>query len=138
MSQPALTLKLPEDIYERVRRTAKGMKLPVEQALVAIVRAATPSLEEVPPEYRKALEALEDLDDEDLQHAAEGRLARAKQLRLESLLAKNKQAELTKRERQVLTALNSEADRLTLRRAYASLLLMYRGLRILRPTELSS
>src|SRR5207245_9360419 len=60
------SLELPEDVYERVRRAAKGMNQPVEKALVNIVRAATPSLEKVPPEYRAELEAMEDLGDEDL------------------------------------------------------------------------
>ena len=56
MSHPVLTLELPEDVYERVRRAAKGMNQPVEKALVNIVRAATPSLEKVPAEYRAELE----------------------------------------------------------------------------------
>ena len=66
MSHPVLTLELPEDVYERVRRAAKGMNQPVEKALVDIVRAATPSLEKVPPEYRAELESLEDLGDDEL------------------------------------------------------------------------
>src|SRR5439155_21136373 len=70
MSQPVLTLELPADVYERVRRAAKGMKQPVERALVTIVKAATPSLEKVPPEYRAELEAMEDLADEALWQAA--------------------------------------------------------------------
>jgi hypothetical protein len=45
MIPSVLVLELPDDIYERVRRAAKGMKQPVEKALVNIVRAATPSLE---------------------------------------------------------------------------------------------
>ena len=86
MSQPVLTLELPEDIYERVRRAAKGMNQPVEKALVNIVRAATPSLEKVPPEYRAELEAMEDLGDEDLWEISQSRLAPAKQRRLEQAL----------------------------------------------------
>ena len=57
MSHPVLTLELPEDVYERVRRAAKGMNQPMEKALVNIVRAATPSLEKVPAEYRAELKA---------------------------------------------------------------------------------
>jgi len=63
MNHPVLTSESPEDIYEHVRRAAKGMNQPVEKALVSIVRAATPSLEKVPAEYRAELEALEDLGD---------------------------------------------------------------------------
>jgi hypothetical protein len=63
MSQLVLKLELPDDISERVIRAAKGMKQPVEQALVTIVRAATPSLAKVPLEFRADLETLEDLGD---------------------------------------------------------------------------
>ncbi|HEV3263637.1 MAG TPA: hypothetical protein VG013_42775 [Gemmataceae bacterium] len=127
MSQPVLTLELPEDIYERVRRAAKGMKQPVEKALVNIVRAATPSLEKVPREYRAELEAMEDLGDEELWKVSASRLAPAKQRRLANLLDKNQRGELTDRERQALTRLRADADRLMLQRSYAYLLLKYRG-----------
>jgi hypothetical protein len=130
MSQPVLTLALPEDVYERVRRAAKGMKQPVEQALVQIVKAATPSLEKVPVEYRAELEALEDLSDVALGKVAESVLAPAQQRRLAGLLDKNQRGELTVRERQALARLRAAADRLMLRRSYAYLLLKYRGHRV--------
>jgi hypothetical protein len=82
MSHPVLTLELPEDIYERVRRAAKGMNQPLEQALVNIVRAATPSLEKVPAEFRAELEAMEDLGDEDLWRILRSRPEPAQQRRL--------------------------------------------------------
>ncbi len=88
MSHPVLTLELPEDIYERVRRAAKGMNQPVETVLVNIVRAATPSLEKVPTEYRAELERLEDLGDDELGRIARSRPAPDKQRRLERLLDK--------------------------------------------------
>jgi hypothetical protein len=130
MSQPILTLELPEDVYEHVRRAAKGMNQPLEKALVHIVRAATPSLDKVPPEYRAALEAREDLGDDELWRIAQRRPAPVKQRRLESLLDKNQRGELTERERQALGALRAEGDRMLLERSYAYLLLKYRGHRI--------
>jgi len=130
MSQPLLTLKLPDDVYERVRRAAKGMRQPVEQALASIVAAATPSLEKVPSAYRAELEALEDLGDDELWKTADDQLPPAKERRLNRLLEKNRRAELTDRERQELTGLRTDADRLMLRRSYAYLLLKYRGHRI--------
>ena len=71
MSHSVVTLELPEDVYERVRRAAKGMNQPVEKALVDIVRAATPSLGKVPLEYRAELEAMEDLGDEELRRISQ-------------------------------------------------------------------
>jgi hypothetical protein len=97
MSQAVLTLELPEEVYERVRRAAKGMKQPVETALVNIVKAATPSLEKVPPKYRPELEAMEDLADEQLWKAAEDAISPARQRRMARLLDKNRRGELTER-----------------------------------------
>ena len=130
MSQPVLTLELPDDIYERIRRAAKGMNQPMEKALVNIVRAATPSLGKVPLEYRAELDAMEDLGDEDLWKISQSRPAPAKQRRLESLLEKNQRGKLTDRERQALDGLCADGDRRMLQRSYASLLLKYRGHRL--------
>jgi hypothetical protein len=136
MSQAVVTLKLPEEIYERVRRAAKGMKQPVEKALVSIVKAATPSLEKVPLEYRPELEAMEDLADEDLWEAAESVLAPAQERQLANLLDKNQRHHLTEREQRQLSALRAAADSLMLRRSYAYLLLKYRGHRVPNLTDL--
>jgi hypothetical protein len=97
---------------------------------VNIVRGATPSLDQVPRQYRAELEAMEDFGDEALWKITKSRLAPAKQRRLENLLNKNQRSELTDRERQALICLGAEADRLMLQRSYAYLLLKYRGHRI--------
>src|ERR1700730_1156563 len=121
MSQELLTVELPDDIYERVRRTAKGMKQPLEQALVNIVKAATPSLEKVPLQYRAELEAMEDLTDEQLWKVAKSVLATSRQRRLANLLQKIQSQVLTDRECRALTTLHAAADRLMLHRSYAYL-----------------
>src|SRR5438270_6825467 len=130
MSQAVLTLELPAEVFERVRRTAKGMKQPVETALVTIVKAATPSLDKVPPQYRPELEAMEDLADDELWKAAENAISPAQQRRLARLRDKNQRGEMTERDRQALIELRDAADRVMLRRSYAYLLLKYRGHRI--------
>jgi hypothetical protein len=136
MSHPVLTVELPEDVYERVRRAAKGMNQPVEKALADIVRAATPSLEKVPTEYRAELESLEDLGDDELLRISRSRLAPARQRRMQVLLDKNQRGELTDRERRAMAELRSAGDRLMLRRSYAALLLKYRGHRLPNPEGL--
>jgi hypothetical protein len=94
---------------------------------VRIVRAATPSLEKVPAEYRAEFENLEDLGDDELSSIALRRPAPDKQRRLERLLDKNRRGELTDRERQALKELRSDGDRLMLQRSYAALLPKFRG-----------
>jgi hypothetical protein len=130
MSEAVLTLELPEEIYERVRRAAKGMKQPVEKALVRIVRAATPSLDKVPRKYRAELEAMEALGDDELWGITKSQLSPDEQGRLTNLLEKNDCSRLNARDRRTLNELGTAADRLMLRRSYAYLLLKYRGHRI--------
>jgi hypothetical protein len=130
MSRSPVALRLPDDIYERVRRTAKGMRQSMETALVNIVKAATPSLEKVPVAYRPELEAMEDLGDQELWALTESQLTPARQRRLERLLDKNERGKLTERDQLALTDLRTDADRLMLQRSYAYLLLKYRGHRI--------
>jgi hypothetical protein len=130
MSRHQLSLELPEEVYEHVRRAAKGMNQPVEKVLVNIVRGATPSLEKVPIEYRAELEAMEDFGDEELWRVSRSRPTPAKQRRLEELLDKNQRGELTDRERRALEELRTDGNRRMLRRTYAVVLLKYRGHRV--------
>src|SRR3974390_2650572 len=102
MSHPCLTLEFPEDVYDRAPRPGKGMNQPMEKALVDIVRAATPSLEKVPAEYRAELEGMEDLGDDELWEITRSRFAPAKQRRMQRLLDKNQRGKLTDHERRTL------------------------------------
>ena len=130
MSRQAITVELPDEVYEQVKRAAQGMKRPLARALASIVKAATPSLEKVPTQYRSELESMETLGDEELWKIAESRMPAEHQRRLARLLAKSQSDGLTERQQQTLARLRNEADRLTLRKAYAYLLLKYRGQRI--------
>ena len=112
-----------------MKRAAEGMKRPVERVLASIVKGATPSLEKVPVEYRAELESLETLGDDKLWKVAESAMPAERQRRLARLLLKTN-GELTGREQETLARLRNEADRLTLRKSYAYLLLKYRGHRI--------
>jgi 5-methylcytosine-specific restriction endonuclease McrA len=109
MSQ-LLSVELPEDVYERVRRAATATKQPMEKALAAIVRGATPSLDKVPSQYRAELEAMEILGDDDLVAIARAGLTAAKQRRLADLLHKNQQGRLTTRQESALAELQSEGS----------------------------
>ncbi|MEW6206804.1 MAG: hypothetical protein AB1631_00450 [Acidobacteriota bacterium] len=127
MSRQAVTVELPEEIYDKVKRAARATKRPVRQMLVSILKSAMPSLDEFPPEYRAELEKMETFSDEELLETAKARLSSTQQRRLNYLLRKNQAEGLNGRERESLTALSKEADRLTLCRAYAYLLLKQRG-----------
>ena len=127
MSVHSVVLELPEEIYERVDRTAKGLKQPVQQALLKIVEAGLPSLAKVPPEYLPELEALEAMSDEELWEIARSEMLAAQQDRLDHLLQKNQTEDLSEVEQQELDQLHTEANRLMLQKSYAYVLLKWRG-----------
>ena len=130
MAQQAITVELPDEVYERVQRTARAMQQPLEQVLARIVTAAMPSLEKVPAAYRAELEALETLSDEDLWQVAQSHLPLGQQHQLTRLQRQHQKGTITAREQQALSRLRMEIDRLMLRRSYAYLLLKCRGHRI--------
>jgi predicted transcriptional regulator len=137
MAQQAITVELPDEVYKRVQRTARGMRQPLEQVLVRIVTAAMPSLDKVPAAYRAELEALETLSDEDLWQVAQHQLPAGQQHQLTRLQRKHQRGTITAREQQAMTRLRTEIDRVMLRRSYAYLLLRCRGHRIPTWTELT-
>lgn len=130
MSRQAITVELPAEVYEHVKRAALGMKRPLDRALASIVKAATPSLEKVPAPYRSELESLEALSDEKLWKIAESAAPVDHERRMARLLRKNQDSGLTDGEQQRLDQLRIETERLTLRKSYSYLLLKYRGHRI--------
>lgn len=117
MSVRPVVVELPEAIYECVERTAKGLKQPVQQALVKIVEAGLPSLAKVPPEYQAGLEALEGMSDEELWEIVRSEVPAAQQSRLDHLLQKNQAEGLSEAEQQKLDLLHAEANRLILRKS---------------------
>ena len=127
MSAYPVVVRLPESIFERVKRTAKGLRQPVQQTLVKIVEAGLPSLAKVPPEYRPELEALEAMSDERLEKIALSEMPAAQQRRLEHLLQKNQAGGLSEAEQRSLDQLHAEANRLVLRKSYVYVLLKWRG-----------
>ena len=135
MSVHPVVVELPEDIYERVERAAKGLGQPIQQALVRIVEAGLPSLAKVPPEYRSELEALETLGDEELWAIAQSEMPDDQQERLDQLLQKNQAEGLSVAEQEELDRLHAEANRLLLRKSYAHLLLKWRGHSVPEPTR---
>ncbi len=136
MSMYPVVVELPESIFERVKRTAKGLKQPVQQALVKIVEAGLPSLAKVPPEYRSELEALEAMSDKELWEMARSEMPAAQQRQLDYLLRKNQAEGLSEAEQRSLDQLHAEANRLMLRKSYVYVLLKWRGHEVPRLTSL--
>jgi hypothetical protein len=103
----------------------------MEELVRQALEAGVPPLpENLPAPMRDDLIALEGLSDEALWQAAQGRLGEAKAQRQSELLEKNSGGTITDDERQTLADLRNEADQLMLRKAYALVLLKWRGHRL--------
>jgi len=128
MATRELTVQLPDQIYRRLEHVAQEINQPVATiVLTSIMGNLPPSLDDVPADLREHLRTLQALDDDALWAVARSKLAPTQQARLEALLARNSVGVLAEAEREELTRLGEETDRLTLRKAQAYALLRWRG-----------
>lgn len=128
MSTQEVTLPLPESLYLRFKQTAQATQQSLTEVLLRAVRiGCPPSWEDAPAAFQADLAALDRLDDEALWRIARSRRTEADIARLQELLERNADAQLTEAERVELIQLRTEADRFLLRKAHAAALLRWRG-----------
>lgn len=123
-----ITLGLPQDIYQRLQRMAQATRQPVEEVMFQTIRGnLPPSLDDLPPEMRDDLAALQNRSDQALWAIARESLPPAQWRRHQHLLRKNQAGTLTGAERTELVRLRTTTDHFVLRRSYVMALLKWRG-----------
>src|SRR5215468_4691797 len=128
MSDYAVTLPVPKDIYDRARQVAAGTAQSVEAVLLQQLQAAFMApLPPLPPDEQRELEALTSLSDEALWTLAREQMAQDKQTRLQVLMDANSQGTLDEAQRIELETLVAQGQRLGVRKAQAAALLTERG-----------
>jgi hypothetical protein len=133
MSDYAVTLPVPEEIYDRARQVAAGTAQSVEAVLLQQLQAAFMApLPPLPPDEQRELEALASLSDEALWTLARAQMAQDKQARLQVLMDANSQGSLAEAQRIELEILVAQGQRLGVRKAQAAALLTERGYRVTR------
>lgn len=137
MATQSVTLHLPDNIYERIQRTAEFLRQPVEKLLLDAVTTALPLLDDLSPEMVDDMAALALLNDAALWRVARNTLAPASQAHLDNLLDKKGEGTLTAAEQQRLDELLNEYEQVVLTRAQAALLLKQRGYDLSNPTILN-
>jgi predicted transcriptional regulator len=118
MAVHAITLELPDEVYQRAQRVAQATRRPLEEVVIEWIR---------PPLHVK-LPELERLSDDELLQAARATLPPEHAHRLQELLAVQQQRSLSEDEQQEAVALVEQEDFITLRKARALFLLKQRGL----------
>lgn len=127
MTVQAITLNLPETVYEQIRQAAEKAQRPVDEVLVEAVTAVAPVIGIAPEELRTALAQMAYLNDAALWQAARTTMTAEQRERLEALHDQQQRDGLTAEEQaeeQALLALYRET---LLVRAQAAVLLKQRG-----------
>lgn len=128
MSTDTVTIHLPDGLYRRLERLADLTEQPLEEVIVRTLTASLPPLpDDLAPDTRDALQALEALSDDELLLQARATFAEDRYARLTALRERRREGTLTTNEQTELDHLQQASDLLTLRKAYAAVLLKWRG-----------
>jgi hypothetical protein len=134
-----LTIHLPASAARRLRRVAEIARRPVDEVLAETLYATLPPLlEDVPAAFQADLARLETLPSEALHEQMRTVLRPEHVTRYETLQAIRVERQLTEIEQQEWETLRMEADHLMFRKAYAAVLLKWRGERIPTLAELET
>jgi hypothetical protein len=127
MSQ-AITLQIPDPLYQRLANTAQTTHRPIEEVVLHSLKVgSSPTWDNVPEEFQSDLAALDRLEDEALWKIAQARKSTSDMTRYEVLLQQNQEHTLSATNRAELTALRMEGDRFVLCKAQAASILRWRG-----------
>lgn len=118
MAVHAVTLELPDEVYQRAQRVAQATRRPLEEVVLEWIR----------PPVQVKLPELEHLPNEELLRAARATLPPEHTQRLQELLAAQQQRSLSEDEQREAVELVEQEDFVTLRKARALFLLKQRGI----------
>ena len=134
MAVDAITIHLPDGLYRRLERLASLTQQPLEGLIVKTLSSSLPPLpDDLAPAFRDALLALESLPDDELQQIADATMPEVAYERLSALRDERRERHLISNEQAELDRLSQDADTLVLRKAYAAVLLTWRGQRLSSP-----
>lgn len=135
MAAETVAIQVPQALSLRLERLAASTRQPLERLVAQALSSSIPPLpDDLPEAAHDALLALEGLGDDDLWHTFRAHFPDGSYKRLSRLGEKQRHGPLTEAEHATLDALRQEADLVTLRKAYAGVLLKWRGHRLPTPT----
>ncbi len=126
-----VAIQVPQSLYHRLERLAALTGQPLESLITQTLSSTIPPLpDDLPPAMGDALTVLETLSDDELWKVARSTFPDQQYEQFAELREKRRAGTITESERTVLDRLAQEADLLTLRKAYATVLLKWRGHRL--------
>lgn len=127
MSGQAITLTVPDELYERLAQRATETDSSIADAALEAMAMALPTADDLPPEIADRLTLLDTLDDQRLWRVARSTLPQRAARRLRALSRLQEQRVLTSVEQQELAQLLDRLEDVGLMRAKAAALLHERG-----------
>jgi plasmid stability protein len=127
MTVQAITLNLPETLYDWLKQRAEQTQRSIEDELLETVATAIPLTEELPDDLNEAISHLHLLDDQTLWRAARSHLSAEVATEMEQLHLKRQREGLTENETQILNNRVHQYEQTMLIRAQAAALLKQRG-----------
>jgi len=139
MTIETIPIQVPEALYRRLERLAALTHRPVESLVVQTLTSSIPPLpDDLPAPMRETLTALEDLSDDELWQIARSTFPEAQYEQFAELREQRRAGTIMPDEQVTLDRLTQEADLMTLRKAYAAVLLKWRGHRLPALAELEA
>jgi hypothetical protein len=134
-----VTIRLPVQAANRLRRVAEIAHRPIDDVVAATLQSTLPPLlDDLPVVLQPLLATLETWSSEALRHQLYATVDDETLDRYDDLLAQNAAGRLTEAEHNELDTLRQQNDLLMFRKAYAALLLKWRGERVPTLTELEA
>lgn len=132
-----LMVRLPSSSMERLRRVSQIAQRPIEKLVADTLEASLPpGLESVPEEFREELARMETLPSPQLREVMLAHITAGEIERYDHLLERNATGSLSPDNEKELDDLRRSSDLLMFRKAYAALILKWRGEYVPVPSEL--
>jgi hypothetical protein len=123
-----VSIQVPQALYHRLERLAILTGRPLESLVTQTLASSLPLLpDDLLPQTRDALLAIETLDDHDLWGLVHATLSESQLTQWDELRERRRINTLTTDEQAILDQLTQESELLALRKAYAAVLLKWRG-----------
>ena len=127
MAVQNVTVRLPDKLYDQVKRRAQRMHRSVEEEVAAVMAEALPAQDDLPTGVGDEMAQLAFLTDDELWRAAHSRVTAREAERMQTLMWKRQREGLTQREQSEAERLVQRSDRVMLVRAQSAALLKARG-----------
>lgn len=135
MAVQAVTVNLPQTVYEQIRRAAEKAQRPIDEVLIEAVTAVAPVMDTTPTKLREALAQMAYLNDAALWQAARSTMPAKQRERLEALHHQQQRQGLMTEEQAEEQALMTLYRETLLIRAQATVLLKQRGYDVSDPQQ---